>query len=290
MDDPPQPPMRRCTACPNSYPATSEFFYVHSGRLYSQCKECVKASRRADRERRTEYMRQYRQTEKWKTYNKKYHVQYYQEHKDEILAQNKQYNETHREERIARQRQYRKDHPDLLREQEKQRRERHREKIRERKRRWQQGETHKTYQKRYRKEHRDEIRAVTRQNYIVHREERTTRQRQYGKTAQGRMVYRAHWHRRRAQKVAAGGSYTAQQIQEQLKRQRYQCYYAACGFAKFEKKNGQYVYHIEHTIPLSRTEAGPRNEISHIVLACPSCNLQKGAKLPHEWPEGGKLL
>jgi 5-methylcytosine-specific restriction endonuclease McrA len=40
-------------------------------------------------------------------------------------------------------------------------------------------------------------------------------------------------------------------------------------------------------VPVSR---GGSNDISNIVLACPSCNLQKGTRLPHEWPEGGRLL
>lgn len=102
-------------------------------------------------------------------------------------------------------------------------------------------------------------------------------------------VYSSH---RRAMKKAIGGTYTAQQIQEQLKRQKYRCYYAACGFAEFEKKNGKYIYHIDHTFPLHRVIGTniPANDISYLVLACPHCNASKNDKFPWEWPEGGRLL
>jgi len=235
-------------------------------------------------------MKQYRQTEKWKAYSKKRNTQYYQEHRDELIEGKKQYHNEHRDVILERQRQYRKDHPDLLREQEKRKREKYKDEIRERKKRWQQGETYKAYQKRYQKENVEGIRMRRKQYYADRVEKLRERQRRYGKTAQGRMVDKAHQHNRRAQKKSYGGVYTAQQIREQLKRQRYRCYYAACGFAKFQKVNGRYIYHIEHTIPLSRASALPRNDISHIVLSCSACNLSKGTKLPHEWFDGGRLL
>jgi 5-methylcytosine-specific restriction endonuclease McrA len=88
--------------------------------------------------------------------------------------------------------------------------------------------------------------------------------------------------------IAVKGSYTPTQIQEQLKRQKYKCYYGFCGYAKFMKQpNGMSLFHIEHVVPLSR---GGSNDISNIVLACPTCNLKKHDKLPHEFPEGGRLL
>jgi len=83
---------------------------------------------------------------------------------------------------------------------------------------------------------------------------------------------------------------TPQQIQYKLKMQHHRCYYAASGHAKFEKKDGKYIYHLEHTIPLSRTEHNPKNDANYVVLACPSCNTKKYNKLPHEWEQGGRLL
>jgi uncharacterized protein (DUF433 family) len=64
-----------------------------------------------------------------------------------------------------------------------------------------------------------------------------------------------------------------------LKRQKGRCYY--CG----KKIVG--TFHVDHAIPLSR---GGSNAPENLVAACIKCNLQKGAKLPHEWPEGGRLL
>lgn len=103
---------------------------------------------------------------------------------------------------------------------------------------------------------------------------------------------RVNSHNRRARKKSIAGTHTVEQIQEQLKRQRYRCYYAACGHAKFEKRKGKYVYHIEHTFPISRIAGTniPANDMSYLVLACPTCNMQKHDKFPWEWPEGGRLL
>lgn len=102
--------------------------------------------------------------------------------------------------------------------------------------------------------------------------------------------YRVYNHNRGARKKAVPGTLTQEQIQQKLKAQHYRCYYGACGYAKFEKVNGQYVYHLEHTVPVSRTKAGPRHDVDYVVLACPACNMSKHDKLPHEWPDGGRLL
>jgi len=97
---------------------------------------------------------------------------------------------------------------------------------------------------------------------------------------------------RRARKKTVPGTHTAAQIAEQLKRQHYHCYYAACGFAKFPKVNGKYIYHVEHTFPISRVIGTgiPANDMSYLVLACKSCNDSKGNKFPWEWAAGGRLL
>lgn len=84
------------------------------------------------------------------------------------------------------------------------------------------------------------------------------------------------------------GSYTVEQIQDLLKRQKHKCYYCA---TKFKQVKGKHVYHIDHTFPLNRaTGDDPINDISYLVLACPRCNISKNNKYPWEFPEGGKLL
>ncbi len=98
---------------------------------------------------------------------------------------------------------------------------------------------------------------------------------------------RAYGPIRRARKKALQdiGAHTGQQIQEQLKRQRCRCYYCQ---AKFERR---YIYHVDHTFPISRASGDdPINDISYLVLACPTCNLKKNDKFPWEFPEGGRLL
>jgi 5-methylcytosine-specific restriction endonuclease McrA len=89
-------------------------------------------------------------------------------------------------------------------------------------------------------------------------------------------------HVRRARKVQVGGDYDAADIKRLFSQQKRKCYYC-------KKKLGvnRRSYHIDHIVPLSR---GGSNDISNLVVACPSCNLKKGNKLPHEWPEGGRLL
>jgi 5-methylcytosine-specific restriction endonuclease McrA len=90
---------------------------------------------------------------------------------------------------------------------------------------------------------------------------------------------RAIWRRRRALNRNAEGNHTAEDVQRQYKAQKGKCYY--CG-VKVGKK-----YHADHAIPLSR---GGSNGPENIVVACPSCNQAKNNKLPHEWPQGGRLL
>jgi 5-methylcytosine-specific restriction endonuclease McrA len=123
-------------------------------------------------------------------------------------------------------------------------------------------------------------RAYHHHYYLAHQEVAYERAKRYKKTDRGRMGNRAHLHRRRARERAAGGSYTVQQLQQQVERQKARCYYCKVKLGK--------VYHADHIVPLAR---GGTNDISNIVLACPTCNLRKGAKLPHEWDgSGGRLL
>jgi len=98
-----------------------------------------------------------------------------------------------------------------------------------------------------------------------------------------------HAHNREVRKKAIKGSFTAQQIQDLLKRQKHRCYYCSI---KFEKHKSKYIYHIDHTFPISRVVGTdiPANDISYLVLTCPPCNRSKHDKFPWEFPEGGKLL
>lgn|SRR2546425_2242834 len=146
------------------------------------------------------------------------------------------------------------------------------------------------YQLRYERENRKEITRKARIYRKKHKDRINEQQKRRMQTEKGKMIRRAASIRRKARKRAVIGTLTHQQIQAKLKAQKYRCYYAACGYSKFERKNGKYIYHIEHTIPLSRAELKPRHDTDHIVLACPACNLSKHDKAPWEWSEGGRLF
>src|SRR5947209_1271383 len=128
--------------------------------------------------------------------------------------------------------------------------------------------------------------------YQEHREEVSAKQKEYREankveiSKQKRQSYQEHRKEIRAQHTQYRKA-NREQINAR-KRQHYACYYC---FRKFEKrKDRTYIYHLDHTVPISRTDFTPRNDASYVVLACPHCNQHKSDKLPHEWPEGGRLF
>ncbi len=154
----------------------------------------------------------------------------------------------------------------------------------ERMRQYRKTEKNKAYRKewqvRHYQAHREEYITGAKRNYELHKEEINARTRQYRKDHPEVLtgIDRIHKHKRKAQKRASGGSYTSQDIQDQHRRQKGRCYWC-------QQKLGK--YHIDHVVPLAR---GGSNDPSNLVLACPDCNMHKHNKLPHEWPEGGRLL
>lgn len=91
---------------------------------------------------------------------------------------------------------------------------------------------------------------------------------------------RLYAHRRRAQKRAASGDYTVEQIRDLLEKQKWKC--ASC-FASLRER-----YHIDHRVALSR---GGSNSITNIELLCATCNSRKYNKDPLVWArENGRLL
>src|SRR5947209_2494181 len=272
QDDTPQ---KQCNRCQQSFPATLEFFHKSKGGLHACCKKCRNRS--------------------LKPYNDA-HVEdrkiRYQEHREEVSAKQKEYREANKVEISKQKRQSYQEHRKEIRAQHTQYRKAHREEINARKRQhyWEDraGVRKKNLQN-YR-EHREEKLIWAANSRNAHREEIYKRQRQAHQ--RNRALYldqiRAHTQRRRARLRSIEGTLTVQQIQGKLKSQHYACYYC---FRKFEKrKDRTYIYHLDHTVPISRTDFTPRNDASYVVLACPHCNQHKSDKLPHEWPEGGRLF
>ena len=138
----------------------------------------------------------------------------------------------------ARSASWQKDHPDRHNSRSSQSAKKRKEKHGESVYRWRANNHEKvaSYEKAYREKHREAIRAkVARQS---------------------------------AQRHNAPGTFTGEHVREQLKAQRYCCFWCAEPLAK---------YHIDHRIPLSK---GGTNYPSNIVCSCPACNLRKGALLP----------
>lgn len=159
------------------------------------------------------------------------------------------------------------------------------------------------YQKVYRQTHIEERRAYHKAYGYTHIEERrvrnqdhadniyekqrTYREKHAEKISMRRRAYRlAHieeeraiTRNRHARKKSNGGIHTAADIQKQYANQKGKCYYC-------QAKVGS-TYHVDHVIPLSRNGS---NDPSNLVIACTVCNARKYNKLPHEWPEGGRLL
>ncbi|KKK62534.1 hypothetical protein LCGC14_3003380 [marine sediment metagenome] len=77
--------------------------------------------------------------------------------------------------------------------------------------------------------------------------------------------------KRKARKLANGGSHTAQEILDLFDKQKSRCYY--CG-----KKLTD--WHQDHKTPFSR---GGTDNIDNIVISCPRCNLSKGSKTEEEF-------
>jgi len=287
---------KRCPRCPEGqewHPATSEYFAKGKNKdgFQSLCKSCSKEYKKqhylTNKEEITKKHKEYAESHKeeaaersrrfaetHKEHLQEYHNQYYQENREQMLAQMKQRYQVHGDSIRERVNRYRIANREQIRAKGIEHRRTHREEIAERRRK-------------YYREHREHCLAQKRRDYEKHKEQRLEDSKAYRKTERGRLIRRALWHKREAQKLRAGGVYTSAQILEQLRRQRNRCYYPACGRSKFQKVDGKYVYHIEHVVPLSR---GGSNSIDNLVLSCPTCNLRKGTKLLHEWRDNGMLL
>jgi 5-methylcytosine-specific restriction endonuclease McrA len=277
-------PQKQCTQCGQSLPASSEYFHARKDSkdgLVSRCKMCVreygKQHREAHKEKFAEIGRQYREAHKEELAEKK--RQYAETHKDQIRERQKQYREAHKEELDEKQRQYAEANKERIREYKRAHYQKNKSRLLDKDKQYYQlhQERIREQQKQYSQAHKSEISQKNRQYFQAHRDLFRAHRNKYYHTDRGRLVSRANLHKRRARKKSTGGSYTAQQLLDQKKRQRSRCYYCSAKLGR--------VFHADHIVPLSR---GGSSDISNIVITCPTCNMQKGSKLPHEW--GRRLL
>lgn len=126
----------------------------------------------------------------------------------------------------------------------------------------------KAYQSAYRDIHRNKLRARDRAFY----QSNPARRRPLSSDKM-----RAKNFRRRARLTACQTHVSGTDILAQLKSQGGKCWW--CGKSVGDN------YHADHRVPLAK---GGANSPDNICIACPPCNLSKGAKMP--WEFNGRLL
>ncbi|WP_156439104.1 MULTISPECIES: HNH endonuclease signature motif containing protein [Sphingomonadales] len=87
--------------------------------------------------------------------------------------------------------------------------------------------------------------------------------------------HRAYQSKRRERALGSTEHYTANDVQ--------QAFFDQGGCCAYCREALSSDFHVDHVTPLSR---GGSNSADNIALACPPCNLSKGAKLLTEW--GGR--
>lgn len=185
----------------------------------------------------------------------------------------------HRDEVNERARKDRAEHPEKQREYQRKYAAEHRDEERERARKWYAEHRDKAIERarKYNAEHRDERNERARKWYAEHPDKVLESQRKWN--AEHPEIVKARQKVRNMRRRDKSGAPRSKAIVDLYKRSKGKCYY--CGVDVGQN------YHIDHVIPLTR---GGTNDLSNLVIACPSCNLRKHDKLPHEFVEGGRLL
>jgi 5-methylcytosine-specific restriction endonuclease McrA len=126
------------------------------------------------------------------------------------------------------------------------------------------------YCRAYNAAHREEHYARSRAWVVAHRDESRAHARRYNATHPEQMA--TIQRNRRARLHGNGGSHTDADIRAQYEAQQGRCQW--CGKAVGDD------YHVDHVMPIKHHGSnGPEN----LVIACPTCNLRKNAKMPHEF-------
>lgn len=210
---------KACTKCGKILPASIEYFHkLKNGKygLHSRCKDCISQSHKENRAARSEYNRQWRESNP-----EKYQAQRKRE-KDRYVKNPEKYQVQLgiKKEKYA-------ENP-----------ERHRMTVA------QYYQDNKEYKKEY---------------VAKWKSDNPEKCRMYQ-------------HRRRTKINNAGGNFTAEELEERIEEQGWMCFY--CSHPLEDN------YHVDHYVPVSK---GGSNSIDNIVVACPSCNLLKNDKDPHEF-------
>lgn len=279
----------------------------------SQCKACNRAYYEANLDRERARDREYRaqnrdalleQQRQYRAENtdrvRENRRAWYAKNRDRVLNKRREGYSEGREECRERNRQYRAEHRDDLLEKSRQYRAKHRDEINERKRLQRLANYDHVIERerQYVKENADYIRARRREYTENNREKVNAQKRTYWARrsdaarenttryvdanrerirqnarrlrAENPVPHRAHVARRKL-KLKESGTFTTADIEAIRVAQGNRCYLC--------KKSLSDGYHIDHFIPLAK---GGTNDPGNLRLACPHCNLSKGAKHPHE--------
>lgn len=257
--------LKVCTKCREAQPATVECFGRDSKRvdgLNGWCKACQRAYRVANRDQRLESKRRYRASNKERI--SEYGRVYSAANKERIDAYKREWYAANKEREDDKKRKYIEANKGRVFERGRSYRAANKERLASRRSEWYAA-------------NKERLSAWHHAYYVENKERVIERTRRYyaanpDKVRAGRL-------RRRARIAQAEGTHTATDIQVQYERQKGKCYW--CN----ERVGSD--YHVDHIVPLAR---GGSNWPENLVIACPTCNLSKHDKLPHEWPQGGRLL
>ena len=124
--------------------------------------------------------------------------------------------------------------------------------------------------KAWQKNNRDKVIAYRRARYLVFADQIAEANRKYQQANPEK--YRTLRRNRKARVRGAGGSFTAEDIATRFQEQS-----GLCFWCKTDISSG---YHADHFLPIAQ---GGTNHAYNIVLACPTCNLSRGKKLPADF-------
>lgn len=245
---------KTCTKCGETKPATTEYFYrmkeARDG-LRPDCKACLDTKQRA----------------------------YYLANKERVAERNRAYREANKERFTEWSRKWYEANRDAAIEKVRQWGIANRERKRKNQRAYdaRNRERNRVKRRAYHAANAGREAEYSRNYYIKNKERLADRQRVY--LANNPEKARQRVSVRRARRLQAEGTHTPADIQAQYERQKGRCHWC-------NVKVGN-TYDVDHLIPLSR---GGTDWPENLVISCPPCNRSRGDKLPHEWPQGGKLL